>query len=176
VREILDTAGLRDTSIVASGDLDEHRIRDIVSAGAPVDGFGVGTAVSTSSDAPALSGVYKLAEMERNDRFVPVAKKSEGKATFGGRKQVWRVFEAGVAVEDVVTLATEPAPAGDARPLLREVIRGGVRTSSPTLFEAREYCRAERATLPPAVRAVSGRGEYPVRISDRVVAATTNAS
>jgi nicotinate phosphoribosyltransferase len=85
VRRIFDEHGLVDTTIVLSGDLDEMRIAEIVAAGAPIGGFGVGTAVSTSSDAPALSGVYKLAEIERDGHFVPVLKKSPGKRTFPGR-------------------------------------------------------------------------------------------
>jgi nicotinate phosphoribosyltransferase len=103
-RRIFDERGLNDTTIVLSGDLDEMRIAEILAAGAPVDGFGVGTAVSTASDAPALSGVYKLAEIEREGRAVPVLKRSPGKRTYPGRKQVWRVMRGGIALEDVLAL------------------------------------------------------------------------
>ena len=163
VRRIFDDNGLRDTKIVASGDLDELRIAEIVASGAPIDGFGVGTAVSTSSDAPALSGVYKLAEIERDDRFVPVIKTSPGKRTYPGCKQVWRVIRDGVAVEDVLSLAADDPPPGG-QPLLREVMRSGVRTWRPALGEIRERCRQQVALLPGKVRRVLDGTKYPVRI------------
>jgi nicotinate phosphoribosyltransferase len=162
VRRIFDEGGLRDTAIVASGDLDETRIAEIVASGAPIDGFGVGTAISTSSDAPALSGVYKLAEIERDRQFVPVIKKSPGKETYPGCKQVWRVFRDGVAVEDVLTLAGD-APPADAQPLLQEVMNNGVRLSPPSLTAIRERCREQVRLLPRDVRLIDGR-KYPVRI------------
>ena len=163
VRGIFDEHGLRATAIVASGDLDELRIAEIVASGAPVNGFGVGTAVSTSSDAPALSGVYKLAEIERDGRFVPVIKTSPGKRTYPGCKQAWRVFHEGVAVEDVLALATDDPPTGG-QPLLREVMKNGVRTWRPTLREIRERCRQQVALLPRDVRRVLDGRKYPVRI------------
>ena len=163
VRRIFDEAGLRETAIVASGDLDELRIAEIVASGAPIEGFGVGTAVSTSSDAPALSGVYKLAEIERDRRFMPVLKRSPGKRTYPGCKQVWRVMRDGVAVEDVLSLADDDPPPGG-QPLLRAVMKGGARTWRPTLAEVRERCRQQVAQLPADVRRVIDGRNYPVRI------------
>jgi nicotinate phosphoribosyltransferase len=164
VRRIFDEHGLVDTTIVLSGDLDEMRIAEIVAAGAPIGGFGVGTAVSTSSDAPALSGVYKLAEIERDGHFVPVLKKSPGKRTFPGRKQVWRVLRDGVAVEDVLGLeGTQPS--ADAQPLLREVMRNGVRVWRPSLNDIRERCRQQVAVLPRDVTQLIDGKKYPVRIT-----------
>jgi nicotinate phosphoribosyltransferase len=163
VRRIFDEAGLRETAIVASGDLDELRIAEIVASGAPIEGFGVGTAVSTSSDAPALSGVYKLAEIERDRRFMPVLKRSPGKRTYPGCKQVWRVMRDGVAVEDVLSLAADDPPPGG-QPLLRAVMKGGARTWRPTLAEVRERCRQQVAQLPADVRRVIDGKNYPVRI------------
>ena len=163
VRRIFDEHGLADTGIVLSGDLDEMRIAEIIAASAPVDGFGVGTSVSTSSDAPALSGVYKLAEIERGGRSVPVLKKSPGKSTYPGRKQVWRVMRDGVAVEDVLALEhAQPPP--DAQPLLHEVMTNGVRLSRPSLMEIRERCRRQVATLSPEVTQLLDGPKYPVRI------------
>ena len=75
---------------------------EIVSAGAPVDGFGVGAALSTVSDAPSLGAIYKLVEIDRGGVTTPVMKRSVGKPTLPGRKQVWRVFEDNVASEDVI--------------------------------------------------------------------------
>jgi nicotinate phosphoribosyltransferase len=163
VRRIFDEHGLADTAIVASGDLDEMRIAEIIAAGAPVDGFGVGTAVSTSSDAPALSGVYKLAEIERGGRAVPVRKKSPGKSTYPGRKQVWRVMRDGIAVEDVLAL-DDARPPADAQPLLREVMKNGVRLSRPSLNEIRDRCRQQVAALPRDVTQLNDGKKYPVRI------------
>ena len=165
VRQILDAAGLRDTRIVVSGDLDEWRVAEIVASGAPVDGFGVGTAVSTSSDAPALSGVYKLAEIEREARFIPVMKRSTGKETYPGRKQVWRVVRDGIAVEDVIGLADEVAP-GDGRPLLSQVMAEGVRRAAPSLDESRGRRAGQVAMLPPSIRRLSDVAAYPVRLSE----------
>src|SRR5713101_4114982 len=108
VRDILDTAGLQQTKIFASGDLDEWRIAEMVAVGAPVDAFGVGAALSTSSDAPSLGGLYKLVEIERGGESVPIMKLSPGKHTYPGRKQVWRIFEQGTASYDIIGLAEEP--------------------------------------------------------------------
>jgi nicotinate phosphoribosyltransferase len=163
VRRIFDDHGLADTAIVLSGDLDEMRIAEIIAAGAPVNGFGVGTAVSTSSDAPALSGVYKLAEIERAGRSARVFKKSPGKSTYPGRKQVWRVMRDGMAVEDVLALEDAEPPPG-AQPLLHEVMKNGVRLSRPSLMEIRERCRQQVATLPREVTQLVDGKKYPVRI------------
>ncbi|OAI44001.1 hypothetical protein AYO38_10150, partial [bacterium SCGC AG-212-C10] len=122
VRAILDDAGLPGLQIFVSGDLDEYRIRDLLAGGAPIDGFGVGTRLGTVADAPSLSSVYKLVEGPNG----PVAKHSEGKATLPGRKQVYRQVRDGAMDGDVLALRDEPAPEG-ARPLLRQVIRGGER-------------------------------------------------
>lgn len=164
VRRIFDAYGLHETAIVASGDLDELRIAEIVASGAPISGFGVGTAISTSSDAPALSGVYKLAEIERDGEMVAVIKKSPGKRTYPGCKQVWRVFRDDVAVEDVLTLAEE-APPANAQPLLKDVMTKGVRLSLPSLDEVRQRCRQRVAQLPGEVRRLVDGKNYRVRIT-----------
>ena len=163
VRRIFDACGMHKTAIVASGDLDELRIAEIVASGAPIDGFGVGTAISTSSDAPALSGVYKLAEIERNGRMVHAVKTSPGKRTYPGCKQVWRVVRDDVAVEDVLTLAEDEPPV-DAQPLLKDVMRQGMRLSRPSLTEIRGRCRHKVAQLPRDVRRLIDGSNYPVRI------------
>jgi len=163
VRRIFDAHGLTDTAIVASGDLDEMRIARIMAAGAPVDAFGVGTAVSTSSDAPALSGVYKLAEIERGGRAVPVFKKSPAKNTYPGRKQVWRVMRDGIAVEDVLALE-DAGPPPDAEPLLHQVMKNGARLSRPSLTALRDRCRQRVAALPREVTQLIDGKKYPVHI------------
>ena len=159
VRAIFDRGGLRDTRILVSGDLDEWKIRDLVAAGAPIDGFAVGTALTTSDDAPALGGVYKLVELEAHGATRRVMKRSEGKATWPGRKQVWRLGD-----RDVVSLEEEAAPEG-ATPLLEPVMRNGARVGPrPTLQQARERCRAMVAALPAPLLGLET-AAYPVERS-----------
>ena len=141
-RRILDEAGLRDTTIFASGDLNEWRVERIVQSGAPVDGFGVGTELGVVADAPALPGVYKLAEYAGRGR----AKRSPDKQTLGGRKQVWRRPGA----PDVI--AAEGTPIQGARPLLERVMTGGRSVAPASLEEARQKCAAALADLPSEQR------------------------
>jgi nicotinate phosphoribosyltransferase len=141
-----------------------------VSEEAPIDGFGVGTALTTSEDAPALGGVYKLVQLEDGGAVRPVMKRSEGKATWPGRKQVWRVVDSGTAVRDVVALDTE-APIDGATPLLEPVMRNGVRVmSSPPLADLRARCRQQVSMLPAALRAVEALPGYPVERSNTLEA------
>jgi nicotinate phosphoribosyltransferase len=151
VRVILDEAGLWETRIVCSGDLDEYRIDQLVRAGAPIDAFGAGTRLVTSSDAPSLGGIYKLTESAGR----PVMKTSHHKLTLPGRHQVYRGDGA-----DTVALADEPLPG---RPLLEPVMRGGERVEGGlgTLSQARERAAAGVATLPSEVRAI----EHPDTLS-----------
>src|SRR5678815_1298996 len=100
VRRILDDAGLKDIGIFCSGNLDEYRLRDLVQDGAPINGFGVGTRLDTSEDAPSLECVYKLVEYDGQPR----RKRSEGKATWPGRKQVFRQYGSSGQMEgDTIT-------------------------------------------------------------------------
>jgi nicotinate phosphoribosyltransferase len=147
VRKILDGAGQREAIIFASGNLDEERIAALVAAGAPIDSFGVGTSLTTSADAPYLDAVYKLQEYAGRPR----RKRSTGKATWPGRKQVWRSLDArGCFARDVITVEGD-AQTGAA--LLEPVMRGGRRLAQPTLAQARARCLAELARLPaPEVR------------------------
>lgn len=168
VRGILDAGGLRETTIFVSGDLDEWRIAELVGSGAPVDGFGVGAALSTSSDAPALSAVYKLVELARGGDVVPTMKLSPGKMTYPGRKQVWRTFDHGTASGDLIALADEPVNQ-PAHPLLRPVMAAGRRTSAQErLRSLRDGAAAHVATLPDAVRGLEPGARYPVRLSDHL--------
>jgi nicotinate phosphoribosyltransferase len=127
VRDVLDAGGSRDVRILASGNLDEHAIAALVDARAPIDAFGVGSRLDTSADAPYLDCAYKLQEYDG----VPRRKRSPGKATWPGRKQVYRRLDAdGRIAADVVALESEP-PVGT--PLLQSVMRGGrrVRPAEP---------------------------------------------
>lgn len=159
VRAILDAGGLEHVIIFASGDLDEVALRDMLAAGAPVDGFGVGTRVDTSSDQPYLDCAYKLQEYAGRAR----RKRSEGKATWPGRKQVYRRHDAdGRMAGDVVTLETDPQPG---EPLLAPVMRGGCRLApAPSLDAVRRHAAGNLARLPQALRRLDA-FDYPVEIS-----------
>lgn len=163
-RAMLDAAGLADVTVFASGNLDEARIAALLAAGAPIDGFGVGTALDTSGDVPSLDAVYKL------QAYAGIArrKRSEGKATWPGVKQVWRRHDdLGRIAGDTVRLDDEP---GDGEPLLRPMMRAGRRIApSPPLDAVRAYHAAQRDSLPDALRALVGDWTpCPVAISDRV--------
>src|SRR5262249_5410212 len=126
VRQILDEAGMIDTKIFASGDLNEHKIAEMISRGAKLDSFGVGTELATSHDAPALGGVYKLAGLEEDGRFIGRIKLSHDKATYPGPKQVWRITnEAGKYARDLIALADESQPGENSLPLLKQVMQQG---------------------------------------------------
>lgn len=165
VRRRLDQAGLKDTHIFASGDLDEFAISDLLERGARIDAFGVGTALATSEDAPALGGVYKLVDVQSGTRHSYRAKFSEEKVTYPGRKQVFRFSDAaGKYREDVVACETERYP--DAQPLLICVMREGkCILPQPSLSEIRERAREEMARFPQAVRHLQQWENYPVRFS-----------
>ena len=164
VRKILDDGGLTNTRIVASGDLNEDSVTELLEAGAPIDSFGVGTELITSRDAPSLSGVYKLVAVDTDGIHRPVRKLSEGKATLPDVKQVYRhTGEDGRFRGDTIALATETLPG---EPLLVPVLRGGELIAPlPPLAEVRERAAAQLAALPAAVRDHNTPVEYPVRQS-----------
>ena len=128
----LDDGGLQEVTIFASGGLDEDELARMMEANAPIDGFGVGTSLTTSSDAPALDCAYKLQEYAGIAR----RKRSAGKATWPGRKQVWRGFgDDGRMTGDVLALLDD-RQAGE--PLLIPVMRHGRRLATPpTLADIR---------------------------------------
>jgi nicotinate phosphoribosyltransferase len=176
VRAVLDAGGLGDTQIVASGDLDEHRIAALLEAGAPIDAFGVGTQMGTSADAPALGAVYKLVE----DADGPRVKLSPGKATLPGRKQVWRSHEG-----DVVALDGEDLSATH-RALLEPLLRAGAPVGPAALdarssvADARERCAAAVAELPVGARRLDpvedGEVVHPVVPTEALVALRDRAA
>ncbi|HTU68917.1 MAG TPA: nicotinate phosphoribosyltransferase [Candidatus Baltobacteraceae bacterium] len=143
VREILDAGGLTEVTIFGSGGLDEDDLVRFVREEAPIDGFGMGTSLATSSDAPALDCAYKLQVYDG----IPRRKLSPGKASWPGAKQVWRSFDdRGTMLGDRIALA------GDARegvPLLAPVMRAGKRVHpQPSLAAIRKNARANLAQLP----------------------------
>ena len=160
VRAILDAGALSEVRIFASGNLDEYAVAALLASGAPIDGFGVGTRLNTSADQPYLDCVYKLQEYAGTPR----RKRSEGKATWPGRKQVFRRFDAqGHMAGDTLTLESDAQPG---RPLLLAVMSAGRRLApSPSLQEARAYARAELGRLPQTLRQLSPALAYPVTVA-----------
>jgi nicotinate phosphoribosyltransferase len=197
VRKILDDAGMTGTKIFASGDLNEYKIRELIDRGAPIDSFGVGTELATSYDAPALSGVYKLAALETNGQLSMRIKLSHDKETYPGPKQVWRFTdEAGNYVHDLIAMADEARPhavcgdngsADSCRPLLELVMEQGCVAGNAAraqsdgvedsdkkarwtrLQDARERARGELNSLPAELSLLDSEASYSVRFSKRLV-------
>lgn len=173
VRRTLDDAGLSDVTIFASGNLDEYRVAELLGAGARIDGFGIGTSLVTSSDAPSLDAVYKLQEYAGKPR----RKRSAGKATWPGRKQVLRQYDdEGRFARDVIAL--EAQACGDG--LLVPAMRAGKRVRAhQSIASLRERASSELRRLPEALQGLETAGvSYPVDIADelRRLAAAADAA
>jgi len=161
VRRILDDGGLGDVTIFASGGIDENSIATMLRAGAPIDGFGIGSSLTTSSDAPGLDCAYKLEEYAG----VPRRKRSAGKATWPGRKQVWRRFASdGRMTGDILSVENDDQPG---EPLIELVMQAGKRLEpSPTLDQIRARAARELERLPESLRKLEPDASYPVEVSD----------
>ena len=149
VRAILDEAGLGDARIMASGDLNEYKIQELVAAGLPLDAFGVGTELSTSADAPSLGVVYKLVELESRGEKRYTAKLSPEKQSMPGAKQIFRFADG----HDIIGCSWEcpscPPGAAPSEALLRPVILAGQLVEPlPDAHAARERARRSLAALP----------------------------
>lgn len=160
VRRILDEGGVEDAQILASGNLDEHRVQALVQCGAPIDSFAVGTAMTTSADAPSLDCAYKLQEYAGR----ACRKRSEGKATWPGRKQVYRIYaKNGRFHHDMVTTLDDRQ---EGEPLLSPVMKEGRRLApSPALDDIRKQVSAGLSRIPDWMRALDQSAPYDVRIS-----------
>jgi nicotinate phosphoribosyltransferase len=165
VRRRLDKAGLDKTQIFASGDLDEFRIAKLLARQAPIDAFGVGTALATSVDAPALGGVYKLVDFQSQAGISYRAKFSEEKITYPGRKQVFRFRDSdGRFREDVIACEGEDPSGGE--PLLRRVMQSGKLIGPPPeLSEIRQHASQELENIPPDSARLGKPQSYPVSFS-----------
>ncbi|MEM1126047.1 MAG: nicotinate phosphoribosyltransferase [Bacteroidota bacterium] len=160
-RRRLDAAGLTDMRIVASNSLDEHTIHELVEAGVPIDGFGVGTRMGTMADQPYLDSVYKLSAYADTGRMKMAANKSN----LPGRKQVYRQIDQGQAVADIIAREGE---AVDGTPLLVQVMHEGQRTAAgrATLAEIKERVQVGRNQLPAPLRGpATADPPYPVTLS-----------
>jgi nicotinate phosphoribosyltransferase len=173
-RQRLDSAGWTDVKVFVSGDLDENRIEALRESGAPIDAFGVGTALSTSADAPSLGVIYKMVEVEMDHRVRGTAKFSEDKKTYPGRKQVFRATgDSGAFSGDIIGLDDESFPS--AEPLLVPVMRNGQRLEEANLDPksavqaAQARFIASRESLPTRLlRLGIANPPYPVSYSSRL--------
>jgi len=148
-RRLLDAAGLFRVGIFASGNLNEDEIDRLLSAGAPIDGFGVGTDMAVSRDAPSLDMAYKLVEYEGRGRV----KLSPDKRVLPGRKQIFRIEKGGQVERDLLGAHDDVLPG---RPLLCKVMAGGARLpdSRKTLDEIRTHAMNEVQKLPARLRSL----------------------
>ncbi|RKU13561.1 nicotinate phosphoribosyltransferase [Candidatus Poribacteria bacterium] len=176
VREIFDEAGLHDVQIFASNDLDEFQIDKLLAAGAPIDGFGVGTRLATGANfnpltgeggPSALPGVYKHVERIDGEQVTVTMKLSEdrGKSTLPSRKQLHRLYDPdGNYVKDVISLWDENLH--NSEPLLVPVIlQGRLVYSLPDMAAMQAKARSELARLPKPYKGLTGAEEYPVVLS-----------
>ncbi len=164
-RTMLDGAGLNYVKILASGNLDEFKIRDLLDRGAQVDSFGVGTNMGVSTDAPSLDVIYKISQVtDENGRFLPTMKLSQAKVTYPGRKQIFRVRNIkGKFIRDVLGLENEKIKGV---PLLKKVVTcGRIIYGKPSLKEIREVVRSNISRLPERLQGPYSRYKYPVIIS-----------
>jgi nicotinate phosphoribosyltransferase len=166
VRRILDAHGLSRTKIFASNDLNEYRLADLLAAGAPMDGFGVGTELATSADAPNLGVVYKLVSYADRGRL----KLSQDKASYPHAKQVWRrIGSDGHYAEDVIARADEKSPGENCRPLLEQVMAGGRPIGQASAIEAaRRRAMEELRRLPGDLLLLRAGGKYAVQFSEQL--------
>lgn len=163
VRKILDTGGLREVQILVSGGLDEYRLGDLIASGAPIDGYGIGTSLNVSADSPYLDYVYKLQEYDSK----PKRKRSAGKSTWPGRKQVFRELNGdGTFRHDILTIEDDMQPG---IPLLAPVMKNGKRINpSPSLNEVREHTADQLARLPNNLRRLEQVQAYDVVVSEAI--------
>ncbi len=164
VRGILDAGGLKDTTIFASGGLDEDSLLAFAKVGAPIDGIGIGTSLTTSADAPSADCVYKLQEYAGLAR----RKRSEKKATWPGRKQVWRHYDTdGRMAGDVLGLdGSEQA----GEPLIELVMQDGKPMKpAPSFDEVRRHATHELERLPEALRRLEPGASYAVEVAADLV-------
>jgi nicotinate phosphoribosyltransferase len=164
-RRMLDKAGLKYVKIFASGNLDESAIQELLRKGAPVDNFGVGTKMGVSADAPFLDVIYKISEVtDEEGNFLPTMKLSEGKITYPGRKQVFRIQDKGGRfVKDILGLESEKI---SGRLLLVKVVdKGRIVYKSPSLEAIRRSVQKNLSRFNPAMQEAFSGYRYPVAIS-----------
>jgi nicotinate phosphoribosyltransferase len=192
-REILDSAGKTDVKILASGDLNESIIKELIERGAKIDAFGVGTQLATSYDRPALGGIYKLVSVSDRGKLKMKMKLSPEKVTYPGVKQVWRrLDESGKYAGDLIALEDEKDidKQGGWRPLLQQVMKSGIANEQRAIHEdwlepdelhavrniglqrlirARNLAAEELQRLPDELLALETEATYPLQFSARII-------
>jgi len=169
VRKILDKAGLSDTKIFVSGDMNEYKIDDLISKGAPIDAFGVGTELVTSRDDPAMPGIYKLVAVERDGKWIPRVKTSAGKRTLPGPKQIFRKYSRkGELQWDLLGMADEEPPSSTI-PLLKNIVEGGQLTYEfPRIETIQGKAASDIKSLPMATKKLRGCRAPRIRLTPRL--------
>ncbi len=170
VRSILDESNLGYVKIVASGDLNEWKIDELMKRGAKIDLFGVGTELVTGRPAPALDGIYKLSDVLEMGRHMPKMKLSDDtlKATLPGKKRVWRLIEKGKFIKDIISLDDEIVE--NAIPLQEKVVeKGKIVCRRPSLEEIRQRAGKNLSNLPDIYKKLDGAPPYPVEFSRGLV-------
>jgi nicotinate phosphoribosyltransferase len=165
---MLDNAGLSEVKIIVSGDIDEYMINKLVESNAPIDSFGIGTKMATSSDSPAIDCVYKLVEYKNK----PVMKLSKGKETLAGRKQVFRFTQAnGNYDKDVLALDDEDITQySGSDPLLETVLASGsITRPHPTLENLHEHFLNEFSAITEKYKSLDVPEVYPVKQSTALI-------
>src|SRR6202051_1355501 len=164
VRGILDQGGLKEVTIFASGGLDEDSLTAFARANAPIDGIGPGTSLTTSADVPSIDCVYKLQEYAG----LPRRKRSEKKATWPGRKQVWRRYDNdGRMAGDILALEGHDK---QGEPLLHRVMQSGRRLQpAETLDAIRARVKRELERLPEPLRKLETGTTYPGAVAEELV-------
>jgi nicotinate phosphoribosyltransferase len=164
VRQILDSHGLDYVKILASGDLDEYAIEELLKKGAKIDAFGVGTRMSTSYDRPYVDVVYKLSGKVEHGTFVPAMKLSKDKITLPGKKQIFRQMNGkGRYIKDIIGLEHEKVRG---KPLLEKVMENGhITHDMPTLEEIRTVALKNLAEFPDRCKNLTHAPVYPVELS-----------
>ncbi|MFX1411555.1 MAG: nicotinate phosphoribosyltransferase [Promethearchaeota archaeon] len=171
VRRILDEIGCEKVLIIASSDLNEYKVKEIIDKNAPIDAFGIGTELATSSDDPTISGVYKL--IEHNNK--PKIKTSEEKLTYPGVKQVFRIYDKkDMFKEDILALKDETPPI-NSEPLLIPIMKdGNLVYDMPSIEEIQNYYLKNIKKLPDYYKQLEQVNHIPLKISKSLQALTSN--
>jgi len=170
VRRILDDGGCKDVIILVSGGVNEDLMQLMMKEKAPIDGCGIGVSLDVSTDAPVLDCAYKLQEYAG----IPRRKRSEGKATWPGRKQAWRSYDAQGRMRGDILSVESDKESGET--IIQQVMRGGKRVApAPTLAQIRERATRELARLPEPLRRLEPGIDYPVTIADALKALAAEA-
>jgi nicotinate phosphoribosyltransferase len=169
VRKILDEVGMKKVKIIVSGDLNEYKIKELVEAGAPIDTFGVGTQLVTSEDAPSLGGIYKLVEQEINNQTIYRAKFSENKATYPGKKQVYRIIsKEGKFLKDIIGFEKDEIMENHIKLLVPIFKSGELIYKLPTTKQIRDSFLKNIKNFDPGYQRFGNPDKYSVEHSEKL--------